>query len=292
VGRKERGISMTQEKATKTGWERSNRVHFDDIAVNYDKTRWDYPDKLFEDIFKYVNHNSDLHINSKTALEIGAGTGKATVPFINAGYDVTAVELGANMSAFLLKKFKDKPNFNVITSAFEDAQMVEDSYNLIYAASAFHWVDSEIGCPKVFRLLKNGGVFALFRYNAIPSIGEACYDEVQKVYEKHYYNYYTTSMRPVKKSHEDFCTPEEIYHGFRFHDLRDYGFSDISMTFYDMSISITADERIALMETMSDHRALPEENRKALCEEQREVILRHGNKYTENITYQLYMGRK
>jgi hypothetical protein len=99
-------------------------------------------------------------------------------------------------------------------------------------------------------------------------------------------------MRPTKKSHDDFCTPEEIYHSFRFYDLKDYGFSDISMTFYDMTASITADERIALMDTMSDHRGLPDENRKALYAEQREVILRHGNRYTENITYQLYMGRK
>ena len=163
---------------------------------------------------------------------------------------------------------------------------------MIYAAAAFHWVDADIGCPKVFRLLKNGGTFALFRYNAIPSIGDPCYDEVQEVYEKHYYNYYTSNLRPVKKTHKDFCTPEEIHHGFRFYDLKDYGFSDISMTFYDMTTSLNADERIALIDTMSDHRALPEENRKALYAKQKEVILRHGNRYTENITYQLYMGRK
>jgi hypothetical protein len=99
-------------------------------------------------------------------------------------------------------------------------------------------------------------------------------------------------MRPTKKSHDDFCTPEEIYHSFRLYNLKDYGFSDISMIFYDMTISRTADERIALIDTMSDHRGLPEENRKALYAEQKEVILRHGNQYKENITYQLYMGRK
>jgi hypothetical protein len=99
-------------------------------------------------------------------------------------------------------------------------------------------------------------------------------------------------LRPIRKTHKDFCTPEEIYHSFRFNDLKDYGFSDISMTFYDMTVSTTADERIALMDTMSDHRGLPEENRRSLYAEQKEVILRHGNRYTENITYQLYMGRK
>jgi len=276
----------------KTGWERSNRTHFDDIAENFDKVRWDYPDELFEDIFKYTNHGNGLKDKGKKAVEIGAGTGKATAPFLNAGYEVTAVEMGANMSRFLLDKYNEYPNLKVITSTFEDASLEDENYDLIYAAAAFHWVDAEIGCPKVFRLLKKGGFVALFRYNVIPSVNDPCYDEVQEVYEKHYYNYYTTSLRPVKKTHKDFCTPEEIYHSFRFYDLKDYGFSDISMTFYDMTTSITADERIALMETMSDHRGLPEENRKALYAEQKEVILRHGNRYTENITYQLYMGRK
>jgi len=284
------------------GWERHNRVHFDDIVENYDKVRWDYPHELYEDIFKYSGHGNSLHAEDKEsrclqastlkALEIGAGTGKATTTFLNVGYSVTAVEMSANMSEFLLQKFKNQSSFRVISSTFEDAALEDENFDLIYAASAFHWVDPEIGCPKVFRLLKKGGIFALFRYNVIPSIGDACYDEVQKVYEKYYYNYYTASTRPVKKSYEDFCTPEEIYHSFRFYDLKDYGFADTSMTFYDMTISKTADERIALIDTTSDHRGLPEENRKALYAEQKEVILQHGNVYTENITYQLYMGRK
>lgn len=276
----------------KTGWERDNRTHFDEIVENYDKVRWNYPDELFEDIFKYSKHRNGVQGKGKKAVEIGAGTGKATAPFLNAGYAVTAVEMGGNMSKFLLEKFKDNANINVINSTFEDAPLKDDSYDLIYAAAAFHWVDPNIGCPKVYRLLKKGGIFALFRYNVIADFGNACYEDVQKVYEKHYYNFYTTSERPMKKNHSDFNTPKEIYHSFRLNDMKDYGFSDISMTFYDYSYTKTADERIALMETMSDHRGLPEVNRAALYAEQKEVILKHGNQYTENVTYQLYMGRK
>ena len=37
----------------KTGWERENRIHFDDIVLNYDKIRPEYPAKLFQEVFKY-----------------------------------------------------------------------------------------------------------------------------------------------------------------------------------------------------------------------------------------------
>jgi ubiquinone/menaquinone biosynthesis C-methylase UbiE len=121
-----------------TGWERSSRTVFDEIVTNYDKIRWGYPDELYMDIIRYSESPK-----GKKALEIGAGTGKATVQFLNMGYDVTAVEMGVHMSEFLLDKFKGYPNFNVVTTTFEDVLLEDTSYNLIYAASAFHWVDAE-----------------------------------------------------------------------------------------------------------------------------------------------------
>ncbi len=78
------------------------------------------------------------------------------------------------MLEILLKKFVGYKGLRVITSTFEDAVLNEDSYDLIYAASAFHCVDAETGCPKpkAFRLFKNGGTIALFRYNLIAGDGD------------------------------------------------------------------------------------------------------------------------
>ena len=64
-----------------TGWERDYRTHFDEIVIDYDKVRWDYPDELFSDAIHYSGKG-----NGKQALEIGAGTGKATTPFLDSGY--------------------------------------------------------------------------------------------------------------------------------------------------------------------------------------------------------------
>ncbi len=270
-----------------TGWERNNRTFFDEIVMNYDKVRWGYPDELYMDIIRYSGPEK-----GKKALEIGAGTGKATVRFLNLGYDVTAVEMGVNMTEFLLDRFKGYTNFNVVTATFEDASLEETGYDLIYAASAFHWVDAEIGCPKVYRLLKKGGTFALFRNNPVPADGEELYEEIQTIYDKYYYNFYTSRKRPVRKSGEDFWKPSEIYKSFRFEDIERYGFREVMMKLYDASQTYSADEYIALLDTYSDHRGLPDDNRTALYAGIREAIIKHGGKHKVDYVFQLYMGRR
>lgn len=274
---------MIDLENNKTGWEQDKRTHFDDIVMGYDKIRPGYPGKLFEDIMDFIGPGK------KKALEIGAGTGKATLPFLEVGYAVTAVELGSNMAAFLKERFKSYTDFNVTVAAFEDAALEDCHYDLIYAATAFHWVTAEIGCPKVYRLLRKGGVFALFRYNAIPSFGEALYEEIQEVYEEHYYSYYKTSKKPFK---DEYGQQNQLRHRFGFNDMRDYGFDDITMKLYDGTQTYSADEYIALLETMSDHRHLPDYNRAALYAGVRTAIFNHGGFCRSDITFQLYMGRK
>jgi len=194
------------------------------------------------------------------------------------------------MTAFLLDKYQGR-NFSVITSVFEDAPLENNAYDLIYAASAFHWVDVAIGCPKAHRLLKPGGVFALMRYNE-PGGAGALNDEIMAAYEKHYTAFYTSKQRLPKKSREDYLTPAEIMRGFGCEDMRQFGFDDISMKLYDTTLTFSAEEYIAFIATMADIRGLPESNRTALFSGIKAAILRHGNCYRIAHIFQLYMGRK
>ena len=271
-----------------TGWEPEKRMHFDEIVGNYDRIRPEYPDKLFADVINFMGPDK------KKALEIGAGTGKATAPFLKAGYDVTAVEIGENMAEFLREKFKECTNFNVIVSAFESAVLDESSYDLIYAGSAFHWVNAEIGCPKVFNLLKSGGVFALFRYNFFATHNKLLDDEIHTVYNKYYFSYYTSKSRAprYRRTHDEFKESSEILKNYGFEDLKIYGFNDVLMNFYDVTWTLDASGYIELLDTFADHRSLPEENREALYAGIKETILKHGGYITETDVFQLYMGRK
>jgi len=278
----------------KTGWERERRTHFDEIAEEYDEIRWDYPDKLFADALEYCREHNDSATGMK-AVEIGAGTGKATKPFLDSGYHVTAVEMGENMTQFLLNKYNEYSNFRVITSTFEDVELDDNSFDLIYAASAFHWVDAKIGCPKVFRLLKSNGAFVLFRSNWSSYDNEKLAAEIQRVYREHYYSYYDICTRddmPKNLTPEVLQRPAELFKSFRFYGMEQFGFIDIIMKTYDVSCVYNAEDYIKLLDTFSDHRALPEQNRQALYKEVKIVINKHGGQITTNSTDQLYMGKK
>ena len=118
--------------------------------------RPEYPDKLSVDVFQYSALDK-----TKEALEIGIGKGQATLPFLKTGCELTAIELGDKLAEFSRRKFKEYERFKVINQDFETALLEENSYDIIYSASAFHWIVPEIGLPKVYRLLKTRGSICL-----------------------------------------------------------------------------------------------------------------------------------
>ena len=115
------------------------------------------------------------------------------------------------------------------------------------------------------------------------------YEDIQEIYKKHYHKPY---KRPLKISKEDYHTSVEIKRGYGFADLTEFGFTDVSMKLYDAARTFNADEYIALLETFSDHRILPDGDRAALYAGVHEAIQRHGGSHKVDYVFQLYMGRK
>jgi SAM-dependent methyltransferase len=91
------------------------RAIFDEAAELYDRARPGYPAALFDDLAELT----PLRPGSRV-LEIGPGTGQATLPLAERGYQVVAVELGADLAAVARRKLAGFPNVEVVTAAFED----------------------------------------------------------------------------------------------------------------------------------------------------------------------------
>ena len=124
-------------------------LSFGVVAEAYERFRSAYPVELFDVVMAYAGRPV------RTALEIGAGTGKATRLFAQRGVTVSAIEPDGAMLAELRKHVP--ANVKTVQAAFEDVRSGE-SYGLVYAAAALHWTNPEGRWPRMAALLEPGGV--------------------------------------------------------------------------------------------------------------------------------------
>src|SRR6266567_2675260 len=100
-----------------TGFIRDDLNHkgtFNQVAILYNKARPIYPDALFERLI------SVAALAPKAKLvEIGPGTGQATRPLADRGYEIIAIELGQDLADIARQELKDYSNVTVITGNFE-----------------------------------------------------------------------------------------------------------------------------------------------------------------------------
>lgn len=252
------------------------RLKFNEDVYNYDKFRPEYPKELFSDIINY----SHLSCNHK-ALEIGIGTGQATLPILRSGCEVTAIELGDNLAAYVKDKFSSYKNFNVINADFMEYPIKPETFNLVYCATAFHWLPVEEGYTKIKNILKNNGTIALFWNHPFPNRNNDISNTVnRKIYDK-----YRPSDREVKEFDESDCRK-------CINELEQFGFKDIFSKLYHRKRTLTSDEYISLLNTYSDHRALPVEIKNNFEIDMKNAIDEIGGKINIYDTIDLYLARK
>ncbi len=128
-------------------------LSFGAVAEAYERFRPGYPLELLDLVMAYAGGPI------RTALEFGAGTGKATRLFAQAGIAVTATEPDAAMLAEMRKHVP--ANVTTVQAAFEDLPL-ESSYELVYSAAALHWTKPEGRWARMAALVQPGGVFASF----------------------------------------------------------------------------------------------------------------------------------
>ncbi|MGW0909608.1 class I SAM-dependent methyltransferase [Streptomyces sp. NPDC002853] len=128
-------------------------LSFGSMADTYERFRPGYPAELVDRVMAYAGGPV------RSALEIGAGTGKATRLFARRGVAVTATDPDGEMLAELRKHVP--AGVRTVRAAFEDLR-AGDTYGLVYAAAALHWTRPEGRWSRVAALLEPGGVFASF----------------------------------------------------------------------------------------------------------------------------------
>jgi SAM-dependent methyltransferase len=139
------------------------RTSFDQTADDYDAVRPGYPPDLIDDIVTLAALPSPAHI-----LEIGCGTGQATLPFAQRGDHLTCLDIGASLLSIAQHKFAAYPNVQFHHAAFETWPAQGNTFDLVMSATAFHWIAPEIGYSKAAALLKDPGSLAIFANEHCP----------------------------------------------------------------------------------------------------------------------------
>ena len=254
---------------------------FDTVAATYEKLRPGYVDDLYRAIFDYIPIGEMSNV-----VEVGSGSGQASAPMLKTGCFLTAVECGPHFSECLKERFREHERFSVITDKFENVDFPEGAFDLVYSASAFHWIPEEIGYKKIFSMLKNGGAFARFanhpyRAKGAPELSK----EIDDIYDEYYYTFYHKQREmPIEYSEEQ--AKERAL------TAEKYGFSDIQYKMFYRERHFSAKEYVALLGTYSDHIAIDEKIRTDFFSKIAEAINNHGGVINIYDTIDLQLARK
>ncbi len=132
------------------------RTTFDDVADLYDRSRPRYPTTLFDDLVGLADIPKEARI-----LEIGCGTGQATVALAERGFQLTGIELGARLAEVARRRLRAFPAVEVVTADFEQWNAPEGSFDAVAAFTAFHWLDPATRYEQAAQAIREGGALAI-----------------------------------------------------------------------------------------------------------------------------------
>ena len=221
--------------------ESARRRTFDDAADLYDRVRPTYPPQLFDDLADLADLRSESRV-----LEIGCGTGQATIALAERGYEIVAVELGANMGALARRHLARFPRVHVVVSAFEEWPLPVERFDAVVSATAFHWLDPAVRVIKSADALRPGGTLATIHIHHITGGDQNFWVEVQRCYER--WDPKTPPLLGLLSAADVAPDAAELDQSGRF--------GPITFRRYEWNVSYSTGSYLDLLRTYSDHRAL------------------------------------
>jgi SAM-dependent methyltransferase len=221
--------------------DRARAESFGSIADQYDDARPPYPDELIHELASLGGHD---------VLDIGCGTGKATVLLAAQGLNVLGVEVDAGMAAVARAHGLD-----IEVGSFESWDDAGRRFDVITCAQAWHWVEPESGARKAFALLRPGGTLALF-WN-VHWVDKPVRDRFDPIYAACAPQIVQSAAARSRPDRGSVYTPS----------LLAGGFADVRTRNIPWETSYTRDEWLALLGTYSDHHLLPDDQLTPLLEQ-------------------------
>ncbi|HZQ38858.1 MAG TPA: class I SAM-dependent methyltransferase [Dehalococcoidia bacterium] len=216
------------------------RAGFDAEAEAFERTRPVCPAALFADLVALAGLAPGDRV-----LEIGCGSGQATLPLAERGLAVTALELGPNLAALARRRLQPYATVEVVTGAFEDWQPHGRRLAAVVAVNALHWVEPALRYAKPAALLAPGGALVVAGCHwAQPHNAEPFWREVQADY------------RAVGYAGEPPPAPETIGPWHLPPEAAPYFEETAARRYPPFQVAYSAGDYLALLATQSGTRAL------------------------------------
>ena len=233
---------------------------FDEVPELYDRVRPAYPEQVFDDLRALGELPEAARI-----VEIGCGTGQATIPLAERGFRITCVELGQQLAAVARRKLSSFPTVVVVNENYETWQPQQAEFDAVVAFTAIHWIDPAARYEKTASLLREGGVLAVVAtHHVLPVDGDPFFAAVQEDYDA------VVPDDPKTKAGAP-SPPDEIADLSAEIDASGC-FRNVGARRYLWDVIYTANDYLALLDTYSGHRALDDTTRARLYERIRRRI--------------------
>lgn len=152
---------------------------FDHAAELYQRTRPEYPSELYDRLLDVTRVLPGARL-----LEIGCATGKATLPLARRGFRITCLEPGPALAAAARENLASF-DVEVIEERFEDWTAGGEPFAMVFAATAWHWIDPSVRYRKAADVLEPSGYIALWGAgHVVPYDGDPFFEELQEVYDE------------------------------------------------------------------------------------------------------------
>jgi len=216
------------------------KATFDTVADRYHQARPDYPDELYAALISATGLRPGDRV-----LEVGSATGKATIPLAERGLAITCLEPGPRLAATARGNLARYPDVHVVQHAFEDWQPSgAERFDLVFAATAWHWIDPAVGYQLAWRWLRPGGQLAIWGTDHVfPPGGDPFFHELQDVYDE------ISEGRPAGTGY--FAPGDQPDDRAA---IESSGLFTVTLVrHFDWEISYTAEAYIGLLDTFSNH---------------------------------------
>lgn len=227
------------------------KTTFNSASRLYHQARPDYPDELYEELVRLAHLRQGDRL-----LEVGCATGKATIPLARRGFPITCVEIGSDLAAEARRNLADFPGVDIVNDGFEAWRPPpQAAFALVFAATAWHWIDPAIRYQKAWDLLQPGGHLAFWTAtHVVPAGGDPFFREIQDVYDEIGEGLPADATFPEPSGLPDQAT-----------EIDESGlFRDAAVRRFDWEVTYSADEYIRLLDTFSGHIAMDQWQRDRL----------------------------